>query len=443
MTIYALSTGPGISGVAIIRVSGSETSKVVRLLTGKPLPGPRVATLRKLNKIDTSELIDEGIILWFPGPKSYTGEDMAEFHVHGSKAVIDALHTSISQVENCRLAEPGEFTKLAFQNGKINLLKAESIADLISAETEIQRQQAIKIMNGKSADRFNALREKLLKILSHVEAKIDFPDEELPQNILKNIKINSGEVILNIKKILDDQKVGERIREGFKIAIIGPANAGKSSLLNYLANRDAAIVSEIAGTTRDVIETHLNIDGYPVVVSDTAGIRESNNEIEKKGIKLALDKAKNADLKLIVIDAKSIDFKGVLKEFMDENAILVVNKSDLLKEDLSPEIKSFEHVLISVKNNLNVEDLILKIKNKLKNKFITSEDILITRERHRQHLEQSLNYLKNFEEKNEAEDFDKAAEDLRLATQHLGMIVGKVDVEEILGSIFNDFCIGK
>ena len=443
MTIYALSTGPGISGVAIIRVSGSETSKVVRLLTGKPLPGPRVATLRKLNKIDTSELIDEGIILWFPGPKSYTGEDMAEFHVHGSKAVIDALHTSISQVENCRLAEPGEFTKLAFQNGKINLLKAESIADLISAETEIQRQQAIKIMNGKSADRFNALREKLLKILSHVEAKIDFPDEELPQNILKNIKINSGEVILNIKKILDDQKVGERIREGFKIAIIGPANAGKSSLLNYLANRDAAIVSEIAGTTRDVIETHLNIDGYPVVVSDTAGIRESNNEIEKKGIKLALDKAKNADLKLIVIDAKSIDFKGVLKEFMDENAILVVNKSDLLKEDLSPEIKIFEHVLISVKNNLNVEDLILKIKNKLKNKFITSEDILITRERHRQHLEQSLNYLINFEEKNEAEDFDKAAEDLRLATRHLGMIVGKVDVEEILGSIFNDFCIGK
>jgi len=443
MTIYALSTGPGISGVAIIRVSGSETSKIVRLLTGKPLPGPRVATLRKLNKIDTSELIDEGIILWFPGPKSYTGEDMAEFHVHGSKAVIEALHTSISQVENCRLAEPGEFTKLAFQNGKINLLKAESIADLISAETEIQRQQAIKIMNGKSADRFNALREKLLKILSHVEAKIDFPDEELPQNILKNIKINSGEVILNIKKILDDQKVGERIREGFKIAIIGPANAGKSSLLNYLANRDAAIVSEIAGTTRDVIETHLNIDGYPVVVSDTAGIRESNNEIEKKGIKLALDKAKNADLKLIVIDAKSIDFKRILKEFMDENAILVVNKSDLLKEDLSTDIKSFEHVLISVKNNLNVEDLILKIKNKLKNKFVTSEDILITRERHRQHLEQSLNYLKNFEEKNEAEDFDKAAEDLRLATQHLGMIVGKVDVEEILGSIFNDFCIGK
>ena len=443
MTIYALSTGPGISGIAIIRVSGEDTKKIIRLLTNENLPKARVATLRKINKINTSELIDEGIILWFPGPESYTGEDMAEFHVHGSKAVIDALHSSISQIENCRLAEPGEFTKLAFQNGKINLLKAESIADLISAETEIQRQQAVKIMNGKSSEIFNDLREKLLKILSNVEAKIDFPDEDLPVDVLKNIKKISNEVILSIKKILNDQKVGERIREGFKIAIIGPTNAGKSSLLNHLSKRDVALVSEIAGTTRDVIETHLNIDGYPVVVSDTAGIRDSKNEIEKKGIKLALDKAENADLKLIIIDAKSIDFKGVLKQLMDENAILVVNKSDLLKNDLSSEIKNFEHVLISVKNNLNIEKLILKIKDKLKNKFITNEDILITRERHRQHLEQSLNYLKNFEEKNEAEDFDKAAEDLRLATRHLGMIVGKVDVEEILGSIFNDFCIGK
>jgi len=246
MTIYALSTGPGISGIAVIRISGPETKFVIEQLTKKTLPKPRLATLRKINKINTSELIDEGIILWFPGPESYTGEDMAEIQVHGSKAVIDALHTSISHIENCRLAEPGEFTKLAFQNGKINLLKAESVADLISSETEIQRQQAIKIMNGKSSDQFNFLREKLLKILSHVEAKIDFPDEDLPNDIFKEIKKISDDVLINIEKILDDQKVGERIREGFKIAILGPTNAGKSSLLNHLSNRDVAIVSEIA-----------------------------------------------------------------------------------------------------------------------------------------------------------------------------------------------------
>ena len=443
MTIYALSSGPGISGIAVIRISGQETSKAIELLTGKNVPKPRVATLRKINKINTSELIDEGIILWFPGPESYTGEDMAEIQVHGSKAVIDALHTSISNIENCRLAEPGEFTKLAFQNGKINLLKAESIADLISSETEIQRQQAIKIMNGKSADQFNFLREKLLKILSHVEAKIDFPDEDLPNDILKEIKKSSDDVLKNIEKILNDQKVGERIREGFKIAILGPTNAGKSSLLNHLSNRDVAIVSEIAGTTRDVIETHLNIDGYPVIVSDTAGIRESKNEIEKKGIKLSLNRAEEADLKLVVVDAKNLDFTDVLKGLLDQNAILVINKSDLLEGDIDPEIKKLNHVLISIKENLNIDELILKIKNNLKNKFITSDDILITRERHRQHLEQCLEHLKNFNKKNEVEDFDKAAEDLRLATRHLGMIVGKVDVEEILGSIFNDFCIGK
>ena len=443
MTIYALSSGPGISGIAIIRISGTNTSSIIRILTGKDLPKPRVATLRKINKINTSELIDEGIILWFPGPESYTGEDMCEIQVHGSKAVIDALHNTISNIENCRLAEPGEFTKLAFQNGKINLLKAESIADLISSETEIQRQQAIKIMNGKTADQFNLLREKLLKILSHVEAKIDFPDEDLPNDILKEIKKSSDDILKDIEKILNDQNVGERIREGFKIAILGPTNAGKSSLLNHLSNRDVAIVSEIAGTTRDVIEAHLNIDGYPVIASDTAGIRESINEIEKKGIKLSLNRAEEADLKLVVVDANNLDFTDVLKGLLDQNAILVINKSDLLSGDIDPEIKKLNHVLISIKENLNIEELISKIKNNLKNKFITSDDILITRERHRQHLEQCLEHLKNFNKKNDVEDFDKAAEDLRLATRHLGMIVGKVDVEEILCSIFNDFCISK
>ena len=443
MTIYALSTGPGVSGVAIIRISGSETKKVVKCLTGKDLPSPRVATLRKINNINTSELIDEGIILWFPGPGSYTGEDMAEIHVHGGKAVVLALQKEISKVNNCRLAEPGEFTKLAFQNGKINLLKAESIADLISAETEIQRLQAIKIMKGSSSEKFNELRQRLLKILSFVEAKIDFPDEDLPEDNFKKIKQESSDILNEINKILNDQKVGEIIREGFKIAIVGPTNAGKSSLLNNLSNREVAIVSEIAGTTRDVVETHLNIDGYPVIISDTAGIRDSKDEIEKKGIKLSLKKAENADLKLVVVDAKTIDLSGFLNEFLKNDSILVVNKSDLLHEELSPDIKKLNHVLISLKDNLNIDKLIEKIKENLKNKFISEEDILITRERHRQHLIQCVDHLKNFADKNDKNDFDKAAEDLRLATRQLGMIVGKVDVEEILGSIFNDFCIGK
>ena len=443
MTIFALSSGPGASGLAVIRISGSETALVIKSMTKEPFPVARVATLKKINYINSSELIDEGIILWFPGPKSYTGEDMAEIHIHGGRAVIEAVQNSISMVKNCRLAEAGEFTKLAFQNGKINLLKAESIADLISSETEMQRMQAVKIMKGSSSEKFNQLREILLKTLSFVEAKIDFPDEDLPKDNLDEIKKNSDYIINEIKKILNDKKTGEIIREGFKIAIVGPTNAGKSSLLNNLSNREVAIVSESAGTTRDVIETHLNLDGYPVIISDTAGIRESKNEIEIKGIKLSLQKAEKADLKLVVVDAKTVDFTGFLNDLLRDDAILVLNKSDLLNKELSQDVKKVDHVLISLKNNFNIEELLEKIKNKLKGKFISEDDILITRARHRDHLEQCIINLENFNNKNLKKDFDKAAEDLRLATKNLGMIVGKVDVEELLGSIFNDFCIGK
>ena len=443
MNIYALSSGPGVSGIAVIRVSGIHTKKIILSLINGQMPPPRLATLKKFNKVNNSELIDEGILLWFPGPESYTGEDMAEIHVHGSIAVVRSILDQLSKFEDCRLAEPGEFTKIAFQNGKINLLKAESISDLISAETEIQRQQAIKIMSGRSSEKYNSLREKLLKILSNVEAKIDFPEDDLPEDVIKNIKIDSEKIRNEIEKILNDQKVGERIREGFKIAIIGPANAGKSSLLNYLSNRDVAIVSEIAGTTRDVIEAHLNLDGYPVVISDTAGIRESQNEIEKKGIKLALKRAEDADLNIIVIEPKSIDFTGFLNDLVSEKSIIVINKIDLGYKNINHQIEKFNPIFLSIKNETNLDELINRIKDKLKNKFVSSNETLITRERHRQSLEACVQNLKNFEEKNSQEDFDKAAEDLRLATRHLGMIVGKVDVEEILGSIFSDFCIGK
>ena len=443
MTIFALSSGPGISGVAVIRISGPDTKKVLKNMTFAKLPKPKVATLSKFKNPNNNEIIDEGILIWFPAPNSYTGEDMAEFHVHGSKAVINAIYRSISEIEGCRLADPGEFTKIAFQNGKINLLKAESISDLISSETEIQRQQALKIMSGTSSNKFNSLRERLLKILSNVEAKIDFPEEDLPNEILKNIHSEANSIKAEIQKILNDKKIGEIIREGFKIAILGPTNVGKSSLLNYLTKRNVAIVSEIAGTTRDIIEANINLDGYPVVVSDTAGIRESKDEIEKKGIKLALKKAESADLNLIVIEPKSVDFGHFLKDILSKNSIVVVNKMDKGNEEINNEIKKYDPIKISIKEEKNLDKLIELIKKNLEKKLVSSEDIFITRQRHRTNLEKCVKSLKNFEAKNSIKDFDKAAEDLRLATRYLGTIVGKVDVEEILGSIFNDFCIGK
>ena len=444
MTIYALSSGPGLSGLAVIRISGDQCMKILKEIAKISNPIPRTATLTNFYKQESNEVIDEGLIIWFPSPKSYTGEDVLEFHVHGSRAVINSILETLSKINGCRIAEPGEFTKIALENGKIDLLKAESIGDLIAAETEIQRRQAIDIMSGNHGKKYANWREKLIKILSNIEAKIDFPDEDLPKNIIDDIKKNSSNVKNEMIKTLDDQRVGERIREGFKIAILGPANAGKSSLLNYLSRREVAIVSEIAGTTRDVIETHLNIDGYPVIMSDTAGIRDAKDEIEKKGIKLALKKAEDADLNIVVIEPKNGYFTGVLRGLVNsDKTILVVNKSDLGTDKIENELERFNPIYISIKNETNLNNLIFNIRDKLKNKFLSTQDTIITRERHRQHLLKCVEHLENFENKNDTGDFDKAAEDLRLATRQLGMIVGKVDVEEILGSIFSDFCIGK
>tara|TARA_Y100001936_G_C16026465_1_gene642839 strand:- start:247 stop:1578 length:1332 start_codon:yes stop_codon:yes gene_type:complete len=443
MTIFALSSGNGISGVAVIRISGPETKNILKMLTKSELPEPRKATLLKMNNINTSELIDEGIILWFPGPNSYTGEDMAELHVHGGKSIIKEIQNTISSTKKCRLAEPGEFTKISFLNGKINLLKAEAIGDLISAETEIQRKQALNIIKGKSYLKFKNLREQLIKILSHIEAKIDFPEDEIPDELISKIKNDLSEIENDISKILDDQKIGERIRLGFKIAIVGPPNTGKSSLMNYLSKREISIVSDIAGTTRDILETHLNFDGYPVIISDTAGIRESKDVIENKGINLALKKAEDADLKIIIIEPKSVDFQRFFGKYLKENSLLVINKCDLGEISTLKSLKKFNPIKISIKDEMNIDQLINRIKENMKLNFSVQEDIFITRERHRENLEECLKNLKSFRNKSNLKEFDKAAEDLRLATRHLGKIIGKVDVEEILASIFNDFCIGK
>ncbi len=443
MTIYALSSGVGTSGIAVIRISGPDTKNVLSKLTKPPFPKPRIATLKKINNINDSRVIDQGIILWFPGPESYTGEDMAEIHVHGSKAVVQTLLKIISKLKNCRIAEPGEFTKIAFQNGKLDLLKAESVGDLIASETEIQMNQAIEMMSGKNLRQFETWRNDLLKILSNIEAKIDFPDEDLPINILKNIKVISRRVSKEIEKSLSDNKVGQIIRQGFKIAIIGPPNAGKSTLLNYLSDKDLAIVSEIAGTTRDVIETHLNIDGYPVIISDTAGIRKSKDHIEKKGVKLSLKKAEEADLKILILSPKNLKNRDFFAKYMDNKSIMVINKIDLTKVNIKQNIVRYNPILVSLKKEKNIHKLLKEIKKKIRKNFKSSENILITRERHRANLKECLTNLKSFSSKNSKKDFDKAAEDLRLACQSLGKITGKIDVEEILDSIFNDFCIGK
>jgi len=443
MTIYALSSGPGISGIAVIRVSGIKAKDILETIIIGKFPKERVATLKKLIDPNTKELIDEGIVIWFKGPNSYTGEDMIELHTHGSKAVVLSLQNILDKYENCRMAEPGEFTKLAFQNNKINLLKAESIGDLIAAETEMQRQQALRIMSGVSSKKFNLWREDLIKNLGEIEAKIDFPDEDIPNAISDSLNSNIKKIKTEIEQTLDDEKTGEIIREGFKIAIIGPPNVGKSSLLNFLSRREAAIVSEKAGTTRDVIEVHLDIIGMPIIISDTAGIRESNDEVEARGVKLAISRAEDADLTIVLLDPKNLDFKGFFNSQIENKSLIVINKSDLGIENIPKLETNIVPITISIKENKNVDKLIDEIKSKLTKQFLKNDNVLITRSRHRHHLKECLKHLNSFMEKKVNDDYDKAAEDLRLSIRHIGTIVGIVDVEEILGSIFENFCIGK
>ena len=443
MTVYALSSGPGISGIAVIRVSGSKTEEIIISLTNGSLPKTKEATLKKIINPKNGELIDEGLVIFFKRPNSYTGEDMAEFHVHGSKAVVQEVLTVLEGFDDCRLAEPGEFTKIAFQNNKINLLKAESIGDLIAAETELQRKQALRIMSGDSSKKFNFWREELINILADIEAKIDFPEEDIPENLSQNIKNRCEKIKNEIQVTLDDNKTGEIIREGFKIAIVGPPNVGKSSLLNYLSKREAAIVSEKAGTTRDVIECHLDLEGIPVIISDTAGIRDSSDELETKGVNLAINRAEEADLIIILLDPKKLDFKGFFNEKLHDKSILAINKSDLLIESINNKEFKIEPLIISIKDNKNLDKLIEAVKLKLNKQFLKTNNVLITRSRHRLHLKECHKHLKVFLEKKNNQEFDLAAEDLRLSIRHLGTIVGKVDVEEILGSIFDNFCIGK
>ena len=441
MNIFALSSGRGPSGIGIIRLSGKDTVSICKKITKKKSIESKSINFCKFYNPINNEIIDEGLILLFKAPNSFTGDDLAEFHIHGSNAVISNFLSVLSKERECRIAEPGEFTKTAFYNNKIDLVKAESIGDLIHAETELQRQQAIKLVQGNASNYYNMLRDKLIKSLSYIEAKIDFAEDDLPDKVLNDVRKSIQVIYNDIKKILEDNKVGEKIRNGFRVSIVGEVNAGKSSLLNLLSKRDAAIVSEEEGTTRDVIETYLNIDGFPVILADTAGIREAKNDVEKQGISLALGKSKDSDLKIIMLDNSTIKINSEIRNLIDSESIVLLNKSDIDKKQ-NHKFEA-ETILVSVKDNKNIDLLIKKIKEKLGSKVKDNINVLITRERHRVKLNKCLSEIENFLKKDQERDIELAAEDLRMATRHLGSIVGRVDVEEILGSIFKDFCIGK
>tara|TARA_B100000902_G_scaffold374428_1_gene403377 strand:- start:73 stop:1401 length:1329 start_codon:yes stop_codon:yes gene_type:complete len=442
MNIFALSSGTGPCGIAIIRISGPDTLNICKVISKENKIKENEINLCKFYDPSNGVIIDpEALILWFPKPNSFTGDDLAEFHVHGSNAIISYFLKVLSSQKNCRMAEPGEFTKIAFQNNKIDLLKAESIGDLIHSETELQRKQAVNLVNGQASKYYDDLRSKLIKSLSFIEAKIDFDEDDLPENVLKEAHKTIKSIHNDIRKVINDNKVGEKIREGFRVSIVGETNVGKSSLLNLLSKRDAAIVSDEAGTTRDVIETYLNLDGYPVILADTAGIRNAKNDVEKKGISLALSKFKEADLNIVVIDNSNKNISDKIMSMINNDSIVLLNKSDIQAKENHK--FGVDTVLASVKDNKNIDKLTNLIKQKLSKKYLSDSSVLITRERHRIKLEECLKEIDKFLKKDQSKDLELAAEDLRMATRHLGSIVGKVDVEEILGSIFKDFCIGK
>ena len=446
MTIYALSTPPGVSGIAIVRLSGNNSLTIAKDIVRGKIEKPRMALLKTLYD-SKKEIIDEGIVIWYPKGQSYTGDDLVEFHVHGSKAVINKFLNELSLRADCQLAEPGEFTKQAFLNNKINLYEAESIADLLNAETEGQRVQALRLKN--SSPLFMKWRERILDVMSKCEAAIDFSEEDLPPSILEGNYEKINEINSEIETMLNDAKVGEIMREGFKIAIFGPPNSGKSSFLNLLARRKAAIVSEVKGTTRDVIEVHFQIKNFPVILSDTAGIRSAKNKIEKIGISLALKQIKNSNLNILILDGTIKNISHDIKKLINQKTLIIINKQDKKNFNEKPILKNLkdENFLaihkMSTITKFGYKNLIVDLEKILDNLYDNQSDTLISRSRHRNLLEKTSKHLKNYLKISRSNDVEKVAEELRIASNYLGEIVGFIGVEEVLGRIFKDFCIGK
>jgi tRNA modification GTPase len=451
-TIFALSSGRPPAAIAVVRISGPHAGPALKALTGR-LPEPRRATFARVRDPSSGEIIDEALALWFPGPRSETGEDTAELQFHGGRAVIAAALGVLEQIPGLRLAEPGEFTRRAFENGRLDLTRVEGLADLIYADTEVQRRQAYRQLQGLLGDCAEAWRTKLIEVIALIEAGIDFSDEaDVPENLLRPALNAAQQILEEIEKTLADNRRGERLRDGLVVAIAGPVNAGKSSLLNRIARREAAIVSPIAGTTRDVIEVHLDLNGYPVTVLDTAGLRPSEDPVEKEGMRRAIERAQAADLVLWVVDLTAEDelaLDSVALQFPETPKWLVRNKVDLLEGPAPDKQKpivsniGYRPFSISARTGVGFDELLQKLSEHARNHLGSAEPALVTRQRQRRALQETAEALSRGIREGRAGREDIVAEELRLAARALGRLTGRVDVEDILDVIFRDFCIGK
>jgi tRNA modification GTPase len=440
-TIFALSSGRPPAAVAVVRISGPRAGVALETLIGR-VPAARRASLARVRDPATGDLIDEGLALWFPGPNSETGEDIVELQVHGGRAVIAALLAALGRFDGLRHAEAGEFTRRAFENGRMDLTAVEGLADLVGAETEAQRRQALLQLKGLLGERAETWRQRLIEALALVEAGIDFSDEDdVPSDLTARALELIRPLADEIGKAMAGQ--GERLREGLRVAIAGPPNAGKSTLFNRLARREAAIVSPFPGTTRDVLEIHLDLGGYPVTVLDTAGIRDTTDPIEREGVRRASEQAAGADLVLWVIEPTSED----VGEALVQAGWLVVNKMDLAdpaeRIRIESRFKKSNGVhFISSATGMGVEQLVTSISG-FAERFFTQEAALVTRERQRAHLRETVLALQGARQAAQEGREEIMAEQLRLATRALGRLLGRVDVEDVLDVIFRDFCIGK
>lgn len=435
-TIFALASAAGRAGIAVIRLSGGRTRAALKALNC-PVPPPRKAVRARFIDPTSGAPLDDGLLLWFPAPHSFTGEDVAELHVHGGRAVVESILNALNGLPGLRVAEPGEFTRRAFAHDKMDLTQAEALADLVDAETQAQQKQALRQMGGALKELYDDWRHRLVQALAHLEAVIDFPDEDLPPAVADKVWGEVGDLQKSIASHLNDGGRGERIRDGLMIAIIGPPNAGKSSLLNALAKREAAIVSAIPGTTRDIIDVHMNLGGYAVTLADTAGLREAGDVIEDEGIRRARGRAADADLKIVVFDGALYPARDTaMAGMIDESTLVVINKIDLLA---APPAEAGAY-FISVKTGLGMETFLAALEKAIMAKADTGAAMPLTRARHRKALEECTAALQR---SRDASLPELAAEDLRLAAKALGRLTGRIDVEEILDVVFRDFCIGK